>query len=159
VCAVENGEVVFVATGICSVTLTAAATSTYAAAAPVTETFAVTASAQSHPVTTDLVNFPNNRTILTPATIRSLNALAARIVTDKDLHITVTGYASSTGPAAHNLALSNARAINVANYLRTELVHLGFKRFTIFTSGKGASGFVTADTKAAENRRVRINAS
>ncbi|KVQ53642.1 hypothetical protein WT21_04995 [Burkholderia territorii] len=70
--------------------------------------------------------------------------------------VMLTGFTDSTGGASHNLALSNARAHTVANYLRAN----GLSAQSFVSDGRGASDPVASNASVdgrAQNRRVEIH--
>ncbi|HIC7210254.1 OmpA family protein [Burkholderia stabilis] len=69
--------------------------------------------------------------------------------------VAITGFTDSTGSAAHNLTLSQARARTVANYLRSN----GLQARAFAAEGLGASDPVASNATQegrAQNRRVEI---
>jgi len=99
--------------------------------------------------------FDTNKATLKAQGTASLDAMVKQIQpTDYDVVI-VTGHTDSTGTAAHNQTLSEARAKAVSDYL---IAH-GLNAARIHARGKGASEpIATNDTPEgrAKNRRVEI---
>lgn len=104
----------------------------------------------------DLEPFVNNTSTLTASMVVLLNQAAVGIKADKYHHVTMIGYASSTGTQTLNSALGAARAAVAATYLAHRLAALGVTGVTITTIGAGATNFAVADTAAAANRRTVV---
>jgi outer membrane protein OmpA-like peptidoglycan-associated protein len=83
------------------------------------------------------VYFANNSSVLTTAYRALLSELANEIRADHTTQITITGYASDTGPNAHNQVLSELRAQVVRNFLRSILNAKGYTNVSFSTSGGG----------------------
>ena len=103
------------------------------------------------------VNFDTNKATLTATAKRILDANLAKIKRNanrvKMVH--VVGHTDSRGTAAHNDALSKARAKAVADYLAAN----GVTASKLMSAGKGESMPVADNTTAdgrARNRRVEI---
>lgn len=78
--------------------------------------------------------------------------LASLVKTGGYARVTLYGYSSDPGTAAHKLAVSRSRANAVAGYLRTELTVMHVKGVTIVAAGEGS---IRGKTSAAY-RRVEV---
>jgi outer membrane protein OmpA-like peptidoglycan-associated protein len=105
-----------------------------------------------------LLNFANDEWTLTPYMLNRLNTLAGTITRDDDTHISISGYASSTGGAAHNVLLSRQRAAIVTKRLLANLRKDGATVALLRSLGHGAVNFVSSNSAAAANRRVSVSA-
>lgn len=99
------------------------------------------------------VLFANNSTEISPLFITQVRTMAEFLTAYPDTSIELQGFASKTGNAEHNLALSKQRATNV----RKALISYGVSHTRIKTVGFGDT--ITAaegntDTTHALNRRV-----
>jgi outer membrane protein OmpA-like peptidoglycan-associated protein len=83
------------------------------------------------------VYFANNSSVLTTSCRNLLSELANEIVADHTTQITITGYASETGPDPHNQVLSELRAQVVRNFLQSILSAKGHTDVSFRTSGGG----------------------
>ncbi|CAG9264168.1 Membrane protein [Burkholderia diffusa] len=100
-------------------------------------------------------NFATDSAVLTPQARRDLDRFLDinRGVTFS--RVAITGFTDSTGGAAHNRALSEARARTVVNYLRSN----GLQARSFVAEGLGAADPVASNATAdgrAQNRRVEI---
>jgi outer membrane protein OmpA-like peptidoglycan-associated protein len=105
-----------------------------------------------------LFNFANDEWTLTPSMLNRLSNLAVTITRDDDTHISISGYASSTGGAAHNVLLSRERAVTVTKCLLANLQKDGATVALLRSLGHGAANFVSSNGAAAVNRRVSVSA-
>ena len=102
------------------------------------------------------VNFESSRSALRPESYGVLDQVAASLMANPDIRIEIAGYTDSTGSAALNLRLSQARAAAVRAYLARDGVPLGRMR----ARGYGASGYIAPNTTPAgraQNRRVELH--
>jgi flagellar motor protein MotB len=107
--------------------------------------------------------FASGRAVLLPPTVEVLNGLMRTLEGKRDIRIEIVGHtdnqriAPSLRPTfADNQALSQARALAVASYLKQNL-HLPPEAFSV--SGKGESQPVASNANPAgmaQNRRVEI---
>lgn len=107
--------------------------------------------------------FASGKAILLPPTINVLNELMRTLDGKQDIHLEIVGHTDNQriAPAlrptfADNQALSQARALAVASYLKQNL-HLPAEAFSV--SGKGESQPIADNRTAAgmaQNRRVEI---
>jgi outer membrane protein OmpA-like peptidoglycan-associated protein len=155
ICRVRNGVVTYLASGTCALSFATAASVDYAAATTVTQRITVRVPAKVH---LTLFDFANDEWALTPSMLNRLNVLARTIMRDDDTHISISGYASSTGGAAHNVLLSRNRAAVVTKYLLAGLKHDGATVAALRSLGHGAANFISPDSAAAANRRVSVYA-
>ncbi len=88
--------------------------------------------------------FPRNSTTLTTGLKKQIDRLAASIKSKHYTTVSLYGYTAETGLTSLDLALSGARAVSVANFLRGRLDALGVKGVAISASGEGAVGKKTA---------------
>ncbi|AOI74959.1 OmpA family protein [Burkholderia sp. NRF60-BP8] len=100
-------------------------------------------------------NFATDSAVLTPQARRDLDRFLDinRGVTFS--RVAITGFTDSTGSAAHNRALSEARARTVVNYLRSN----GLQAREFAAEGLGAADPVASNATPdgrAQNRRVEI---
>lgn len=100
-------------------------------------------------------NFATDSAVLTPQARRDLDRFLDinRGVTFS--RVAITGFTDSTGSAAHNRSLSEARARTVVNYLRSN----GLQAREFAAEGLGASDPVASNATPdgrAQNRRVEI---
>lgn len=100
------------------------------------------------------------KSALTPSMDRQLNGFAKKVKTLGVTLILSVGFTDSQGNPSYNVALGRARAMAVANYLRTKLKKLGVRRLPhIVIRTRGESAPVGSNVSAvgrAENRRVTI---
>jgi len=155
VCRVRNGVVTYLASGTCALSFVTAASVDYPAATTVTQHITVRVPAKVH---LTLFDFANDEWALTPSMLNRLNVLARTIMRDDDTHISISGYASSTGGVAHNVLLSRKRAAVVTRYLLAGLKDDGATVAALRSLGHGAANFVSPDSAAAVNRRVSVYA-
>jgi outer membrane protein OmpA-like peptidoglycan-associated protein len=155
ICRVRNGVVTYLASGTCTLSFATRASVDYAAATTVTQRITVRVPARVH---LTLFDFANDEWALTSSMLNRLNVLARTIMRDDDTHISISGYASSTGGAAHNDLLSRNRAAVVTKYLLAGLKHDGATVAALRSLGHGAANFVSPDSAAAANRRVSVYA-
>lgn len=102
------------------------------------------------------VNFRTGQSILTATSYEILDQVAASLVANPEIRIEIAGYTDSTGSAAVNLRLSNARALAVRAYLARK----GVLPARMVARGYGASGYVAPNATAAgraQNRRVELH--
>jgi len=109
-----------------------------------------------HIVMHDL-NFGVNKAALSPASRHALDAVADKVVGNRNITaIIVTGYTDNTGAAAYNRKLSAERARAVADYF----VKKGVPADLIHARGMGETNPLADNTTAAgrlRNRRVEID--
>lgn len=102
------------------------------------------------------VNFQSGRSVLTTASYQVLEQVAASLIANPEIRIEVAGYTDSTGSAATNLRLSNARAQAVRAYLARR----GVNPARMEATGYGASGYIAPNATLAGralNRRVELH--
>ena len=102
------------------------------------------------------VNFQSGRSVLTTASYRVLEQVAASLIANPEIRIEIAGYTDSTGSAAMNLRLSNARALAVRAYLARR----GVSPPRMEARGYGASGYIAPNATLegrAMNRRVELH--
>jgi outer membrane protein OmpA-like peptidoglycan-associated protein len=102
------------------------------------------------------VNFESSRSALTPQSYGVLDQVAASLIANPDIRIEIAGYTDSTGSAALNLRLSQARAAAVRAYLARD----GVPPDRMIARGYGASGYIAPNTTPAgraRNRRVELH--
>jgi outer membrane protein OmpA-like peptidoglycan-associated protein len=83
------------------------------------------------------VYFANNSSVLTTHYRALLTELAKEIIADHTTRITITGYASDTGPNPHNQVLSELRAQVVRTFLKSILSAKGYTSISFSASGGG----------------------
>jgi outer membrane protein OmpA-like peptidoglycan-associated protein len=101
------------------------------------------------------VLFASGKAMLLPGAQTSLNQVADALKDQPTATITVEGHTDSTGSDVTNMALSQARAESVGNYL----VSRGVPKEQVTTTGLGPSRPVAENTTPegrANNRRVEI---
>ena len=101
------------------------------------------------------INFATDSAVVQPPFQRTLDQVADVLAHYDETYVDVYGHTDSTGSAAHNQALSDHRAISVADYLSSH----GVQPARIGTRGFGASQPVASnatDAGRAANRRVEI---
>ena len=102
------------------------------------------------------VNFQSGRSVLTTASYQVLEQVAASLIANPEIRIEIAGYTDSTGSAAMNLRLSNARALAVRAYLARR----GVSPTRMEARGYGASGYIAPNATLegrAMNRRVELH--
>jgi outer membrane protein OmpA-like peptidoglycan-associated protein len=102
------------------------------------------------------VNFQSGRSVLTTASYQVLEQVAASLIANPEIRIEIAGYTDSTGSAAANLRLSNARALAVRAYLARR----GVAPSRMEAKGYGASGYIAPNATPAgraQNRRVELH--
>ncbi|KVQ34599.1 hypothetical protein WK03_00535 [Burkholderia cepacia] len=100
-------------------------------------------------------NFATDSSLLTPQARAALDRFIKINRGTQFRRVSLIGFTDSTGGAAHNKALSEARAHTVANYLRDN----GLSAQSFVAEGRGASDPVASNASAdgrAQNRRVEI---
>lgn len=102
------------------------------------------------------VNFETAKAILKPESFPVLDDLAKQLQLNTAIFLEVSGHTDNSGNASKNLALSQARAQTVADYLITK----GVAKERLTVKGYGSTKPI-ADNKTAEgkaqNRRVEFN--
>lgn len=104
-----------------------------------------------------VVNFNTNSAQLGEGAEGVLNDMVNRIGSAKGYVIEVKGYADTTGTAAHNLQLSEARAVAVVRYL-TEHKNIPLRR-VLNPTGYGSSAAIASNATPdgrAMNRRATV---
>jgi outer membrane protein OmpA-like peptidoglycan-associated protein len=105
------------------------------------------------------IYFANNSWLIRTSDKGRITSLAATIKANDLTHVTITGYASSTGVSAHNNVLGTERADVAASFLKELLAKLDVNQVRIACAGKGASHFAVFPTTKAGNRRTTIVAT
>lgn len=113
------------------------------------------------------VYFGSNQTSLTPESIAQLDALVASLKgAPKGTNIHIIGFADRIGKAAHNAALSKARAENVRQYLIAKGLVQAKLAKTVWVGDTKASANCPSTLKRAElnsclkqDRRVEVEVS
>jgi hypothetical protein len=154
-CTVHNGVVTYIASGTCTLSFALATSANGASTPPILQHIAVLVPAN---VRLTLFDFANDKWTLTTSMRLRLKALALTIKRDFATHISVNGYASSTGAAAHNEFLSLRRAQIVTATLLADFKSVGVSVHVVHFAGHGATAFVSSDTAAPSNRRVSVYA-
>lgn len=101
------------------------------------------------------LKFNFNSYELEPTTKANLDDLAKTLNKYDDTNILIEGHTDSSGEDAYNMTLSNERADNVKDYLKTK----GVKSGRIETKGYGESQPLESndsETGRAKNRRVEV---
>ena len=96
--------------------------------------------------------FSSSSSRLSASLRTQVKKLASLVKTGGYFRVTLYGYSSDPGTAAHKLAVSRWRANAVAGYLRTELTAMHVKGVTIDAAGEGS---IRGKTSAAY-RRVEV---
>ncbi|HEY6621925.1 MAG TPA: OmpA family protein [Steroidobacteraceae bacterium] len=102
------------------------------------------------------VDFEFNSTQLTGPAQRTLDEVAAALLTQPELHVEVQGHTDSIGTDAYNLGLSQRRADSVRAYL----ISKGLNPAALTAQGFGKSKPIASNATAegrAENRRVAFD--
>lgn len=101
------------------------------------------------------VNFETNKAVLLESSKKILDEVAISLMAHPEVKVEVGGHTDATGSDAHNLDLSEGRAIAVRDYL----VEKGVKPENLFVKGYGETTPI-ADNKTkpgrAQNRRVEL---
>ncbi|MFK7978238.1 MAG: OmpA family protein [Halioglobus sp.] len=103
------------------------------------------------------IQFALNSPELAPQTLPFLDAVGEMLMLEETRHskLTVAGHADASGDAAHNLALSQARATAVVNYIQN---HFDVASDRLSTRGYGEySPLPNSDPYDAVNRRVEFH--
>jgi outer membrane protein OmpA-like peptidoglycan-associated protein len=108
------------------------------------------------PTAATVLYFANNSWVLTAQSVAKLNGLASAISADHLSHVTLSGFASSTGSSARNSVLGSERALTAWTYLEARLKVLNVNGVTAHVAGYGASDFNVRPYSAAGNRRTEI---
>jgi OOP family OmpA-OmpF porin len=102
------------------------------------------------------VLFGFDRTDLTPAARTLLQDVAQSLKQRSDANsLLITGHTDSTGPAAYNQSLSEARAASVQRYLQEQAVNMRMR-----SQGQGESKPIASNDSREgrrQNRRVEID--
>lgn len=104
------------------------------------------------------ITFDVDKDAIKPAFRQTLNSVAIVLNRYQQTIVDVFGHTDSTGSAAHNMDLSQRRALSVANYLAQQGVDS--RRFAV--TGFGATRPIATNSTAegrALNRRVEIQLS
>jgi large repetitive protein len=101
-----------------------------------------------------IIYFPNNSWALTRAAIDKLNGLAKVMIEHHFTNVSISGFASSTGPFTNNRELGVQRARAAWSYLRLRLHALNGHRVSSSLRGYGATHFSVTPTYSAGNRRA-----
>jgi uncharacterized repeat protein (TIGR02543 family) len=83
-------------------------------------------------------SFKKNSAALSLPLENQIQRIADTVKAKRYLTVTLYGYTASTGLASLNMSLSRARALHVANYLRSRLTALQVKHVSIRSAGEGA---------------------
>jgi outer membrane protein OmpA-like peptidoglycan-associated protein len=100
--------------------------------------------------------FKNNGSKLAPESHAELDTIAQTLIDHPQATVNIVGHTDSSGSAAYNQKISEARAESVSAYLKTK----GVKESQINASGEGESNPIASNKTAAgrsENRRVDID--
>lgn len=97
-------------------------------------------------------SFPVNSASLTPQLKLQIQNLASLLAAGKQKNVTIYGYTTYSTAKAANLAISQARANSVAQYLRTQLTAMSVFGVLITAKGEGS----VRGQVAAAYRRVEI---
>lgn len=111
--------------------------------------------AKATPLVLEGVNFATGRSVLTPESSVTLDAVAASLVANPDVRIEVAGHTDNTGSATLNQRLSQARAAAVRAYLARK----GIAPTRMVARGYGEAEPVASNTTPqgrAQNRRVEL---
>jgi flagellar motor protein MotB len=98
-------------------------------------------------------NFAFGSFTLTALDKRALTELATRIVKDKILSLTLSGYTDDIGSATFNSVLSRERAVAVGQFLMARVLRLGYHGLTLHEFGKG---ILTSSANRSLDRTVTI---
>ncbi len=101
------------------------------------------------------VNFEVDKAVLKPESLAILDKVATSLHDWPEVKVEVGGHTDSTGPRAHNMELSNARAKAVKDYL----VSKGIDASRMTTAGYGPDKPIADNAKdvgRAKNRRVEL---
>lgn len=141
-----------------SITLIPKATDTVKieqAQAPVMETFSAR---PGETVILQNIFFASNRSELLPESFSELDKLTQWLTDEPGTAIKISGHTDQTGDETHNLALSEARARSVADYLVLKGIDLGRISYSGFGSAKPIATNATDEGKQ-QNRRVEFTVS
>ena len=97
-------------------------------------------------------SFAVNSSALTPQLKTQIHKLAVLLAVNKQKNVTIYGYTTYSTAKAANLAISQARANSVAQYLRTQLTAMSVFGVLITAKGEGS----VRGQVAAAYRRVEI---
>jgi outer membrane protein OmpA-like peptidoglycan-associated protein len=103
--------------------------------------------------------FAANSASLSPLLKNQIADLANRIVASNVSRVVLTGYSDTAPSQATSLAISRARAVTVAKYLKQLLTHHHSRGVRIATTGKGSATPVASNATPsgrAMNRRVVV---
>lgn len=103
--------------------------------------------------------FAANSASLSPKLKSQIADLANQIVSSSDSKVVLTGYSDSASSEATSLAVSRARALTVAKYLKRLLTDRHVNGVKIATAGKGSAKPVASNATPlgrAKNRRVVV---
>jgi len=102
------------------------------------------------------IYFDTDRSDLKPDSDKTINEMATLLKIDRSLRLEIAGHTDSTGDAAHNLALSKARAAAVVGVLETKY---GIAPSRLTAKGYGGTRPVASNDSEigrAKNRRVEL---
>jgi uncharacterized repeat protein (TIGR02543 family) len=94
-------------------------------------------------------SFKKNSAALSLPLENQIQRIADTVKAKRYLTVTLYGYTASTGLASLDMSLSRARALHVANYLRSRLTALQVKHVSIRSAGEGA---IAGESSSAYSR-------
>ena len=104
------------------------------------------------------ITFDIDQDAIKPGFRQTLNSVALVLKRYQQTIVDVYGHTDSTGSDAHNMDLSQRRALSVANYLNPQGVDSRRFAVTGFGRRRPIASNATADGRA-QNRRVEIQLS
>ena len=154
-CTISGHRLTFRAAGVCVVDANQPGNGSFLAAAQVQLRIRVLPSAHL----TLTIHFANNSITLDATARHQLTAFAKQVKAHGLRHLSITGYASSTGTVAGNKRLGAKRAVAAEVYLKTLFKNLKVGGVKYAVAGKGASAFAVKNPKSGLNRRDVLTAS
>ena len=158
VCTVgANGlTVTYVGVGTCSLTAHVATGTNYGSADSSVLSFTISGASSSASPANRAIFFAANSSIVAPAGIAAIRAFARAAAESGVVSISVTGYASKSGPLAVNKVISRQRANAVAMILRRALSNLRVNGVRIVVVAGGVRTVAPTD---AGNRLAILHAT
>ena len=135
-------------------------TTTTAVSSPVTRTTTQSSAMVASPVTHALVSvrpFPSNSSAISSGLKSQITNLAKMIDNSNDSKVSLVGFSDVMASQAKALAVSKARAVTVAKYLKRQLAKLKDTKVRISVAGDGSSHPIASNASSsgrALNRRV-----
>ena len=146
VCTLNSDKVHFIGVGTCTLVAHVAIGVNFTAANGTAQSIVVSSSASKvTPPADQVVYFAPGSSLVSQAGITAIQKFAAAAKASHVSGVTVTGYASQSGPLAANIVVSEQRANAVAHLLRSALGNLHVSGVTIQAVGGGVRTVAKTD--------------